>query len=53
MPRKYGSYVAAWRRLQEAGVRDKIMESLIYEGYGSVAIDSTTVEAKRGWGGRL
>jgi len=28
MPRKYGSYVTAWRRLQEAGVWDKIIESL-------------------------
>jgi len=28
MPRKYGSCVTAWRRLQEAGVWDKIMEFL-------------------------
>ena len=51
MPRGYGSYVTAWRwlkRLQEKGVWDKIMESLSSMRGGSVAVDSTTVVAKRG-----
>jgi len=52
MPRKYGSYVTAWRllrRLQEAGVWDKIIEFLTsMRSCKRVAIDSTTVEAKRG-----
>jgi len=52
MPRKYGSYVTAWRllrRLQEAGVWDRIIELLTsIRSCKRVAIDSTTVEAKRG-----
>ena len=52
MPRKYGSYVTAWRllrRLQEAGVWGRIIEFLTsMRSCRRVAIDSTTVEAKRG-----
>ncbi|MGC8850312.1 MAG: transposase [Candidatus Bathyarchaeia archaeon] len=52
MPGKYGSYVTAWRRLkrlQELGVWDKIMNALSStRGYGSGAVDSTAIEAKRG-----
>jgi len=52
MPRKYGPYVTAWRRLrrlQEIGVWDKIIEYLSsMRGCRILAIDSTTVEAKRG-----
>jgi hypothetical protein len=51
MPRKYGSYVTGWRllrRLQEAGVWDKIIEFLTSMSCRRVAIDSTTVEAKGG-----
>jgi len=55
MPSKYGSYVTAWRRLrrlQEASVWGKIMDfSSSMRSYGCVAIDSKTVEAKRGWAG--
>jgi transposase len=46
MPRKYESYVTAWRRLQEAGVWDKIMDFLSSMGdCRSVAVDSTTIKA--------
>jgi transposase len=52
MPREYGSYATAWRRLrrlQEAGVWSKIMDFLkSMRRCERVAIDSTTVEAKRG-----
>jgi len=52
MPSKYGSYVTAWKilkRLQEAGVWDRILSFLAgSRGSGSVAVDSSTVEAKRG-----
>jgi len=52
MPSKYGSYVTAWRmlrRLQEMGVWERILRFLAsFRGSGGVAVDSTTVEAKRG-----
>jgi len=54
MPSKYVSYVTAWRmlrRLQEMGVWDMILRFLAsFRGSGSVAVDSTTVEAKGGVG---
>ena len=58
MPKQYGSYVTAWRRLKrwfEEGVWDMIFNSLIDDSYqngqlslGIVAIDSSFVEAKKG-----
>lgn len=58
MPKQYGSYVTAWRRLKrrsEEGVWDKIFDSLIDNSYQNgqlsleiVAIDSSFVEAKKG-----
>jgi hypothetical protein len=58
MPKKYGSYVTAWRRLKrwsEEGVWDMIFNPLIDDSYqngqlslGIVAIDSSFVEAKKG-----
>jgi hypothetical protein len=52
MPRKYGSYVTAWRllrRLQEAGVWDRIVEFLTsMRSCKRVAIDSTTWMLKGG-----
>ncbi|MDP4228164.1 MAG: transposase [Bacteroidota bacterium] len=58
MPKQYGSYVTAWRRLKrwsEEGVWDTIFDSLKVSSYqkeklslGIVAIDSSFVEAKKG-----
>ncbi len=58
MPKQYGSYVTAWRRLKrwsEEGVWDIIFDSLKDDSYergylclGTVAIDSSFVEAKKG-----
>jgi transposase len=58
MPKQYGSYVTAWRRLKrwsEEGVWDTIFDSLKDSSYqkeklslGIVAIDSSFVEAKKG-----
>jgi transposase len=56
MPKKYGSYATAWRRLrrlQEAGIWDKIIEFLKSRSCKCVAIDSTTVEAKKRWRSRI
>jgi hypothetical protein len=50
MPREYGLYATAWRRLrrlQETGVWSKIMEFLkSMRRCERLAIDSITVEAK-------
>jgi len=52
MPLEYGSYKTAWRRLkrwQDEGVWDRILGALAsIRGHGMVAVDSTTVEAKKG-----
>lgn len=58
MPKQYGSYVTAWRRLKrwsEEGVWDMIFNSLIDDSsqngqlsLGIAAIDSSFVEAKKG-----
>ncbi|WP_048051089.1 transposase [Methanosarcina soligelidi] len=58
MPKQYGFYVTAWRRLKrwsEEGVWDKILNSLIDDSYQNghfsleiVAIDSSFIEAKKG-----
>lgn len=58
MPKQYGSYVTAWRRLKrwsEEGVWDMIFNSLIDDSSQNgqlsleiVAIDSSFVEAKKG-----
>ena len=58
MPKQYGSYVTAWRRLKrwsEEGIWDMIFDSLKDDFYqkgqlslGIVAIDSSFVEAKKG-----
>lgn len=52
MPRKYGSYVTAWRRLKrwhELGVWDRVLEALASMKVGErIAVDSSTVEAKKG-----
>ncbi|MEM3407067.1 MAG: transposase [Candidatus Aenigmatarchaeota archaeon] len=52
MPRKYGSYKTAWKRLkkwQEKGIWDKIFKSLaLMRSYDRVCVDSTTIEAKKG-----
>jgi len=58
MPKQYGSYVTAWRRLKrwsEEGIWDLIFASLIDDFYhngqlslGIVSIDSSFVEAKKG-----
>jgi len=58
MPPKYGSYKTAWRRFErwgEEGVWKRILEALIAKGYSmdrlkldGVAVDSTTVEARKG-----
>jgi transposase len=54
MPEEYGSYATAWRRLrrlQETGVWGRIMEFLkSMRRCERLAIDSTTMEAKRGGG---
>jgi len=52
MPLKYGSYKTAWKRLkrwQDEGVWDRICRRLasIRDG-GLVAVDSSTVEARKG-----
>jgi len=57
MPKQYGSYVTAWRRLKrcsEEGVWDMIVDSLKNDFYqngqlslGIVAIDSSFVGAKK------
>jgi transposase len=58
MPREYGSYKTAWRRLkewQERGVWEGLWQRLLEAGYRqgkvgleAVAVDATTVEAKKG-----
>ena len=58
MPARYGSYKTCWRRLKlwsEEGVWKRILEALISKGYSigrlsleRVAVDSTTVEARKG-----
>lgn len=58
LPSVYGDDVTAWRRLRDwerRGVWRKIVESLLNDGYASgrmkmesVAIDSTTIPAKKG-----
>ncbi len=58
MPKQYGSYVTAWRRLKrwsEEGVWDMIFDSLKDDSYEKgqlslkiVAIDSSFIEAKKG-----
>lgn len=58
MPCKYCHYSTAWRRLkrwQEEGVWKSILEALMAKGYHigklsleKVAVDSTTVEARKG-----
>jgi len=48
MSSRYGSYVTL-RRLQEMGVWDRILWFLAsFRGFRRVAVDSTTIEAKRG-----
>jgi transposase len=57
MPLKYGSYKAAWRRLKrwrDEGVWDRMLRALAsIRGHGMVAVDSSTVEAKRGRAGGI
>ena len=58
MPREYGSHKTAWRRhkeLQEKGIWEKILREILNKGYEEkkvrleeVALDSTTIEAKKG-----
>jgi len=58
MPREYGSHKTAWRRLkewQERGVWEGLWQRLLELGYqagrlklGAVAIDATTIEARKG-----
>jgi transposase len=58
MPKQYGSYVTAWRRLrrwEEEGVWTKLLQSLVSRAYSigkldmkEVSIDSTTIDAKKG-----
>jgi len=58
IPRRYCHYSTAWRRLkrwQKEGVWAQILEALIAKGYSigrlsleRVAVDSTTVEARKG-----
>ena len=52
MPAEYGSYKTAWRRLrlwQELGVWEEILRALASSRRADrVAVDSTTVEAKKG-----
>ncbi|MEE9585635.1 MAG: transposase [Nitrososphaerales archaeon] len=58
MPSKYGSYKTVWRRLKKWEKKDvwkRVLDSLITRRYSSgklslaeVAVDSTTVEAKKG-----
>jgi len=63
MPPKYGSHVTAWRRLKRwsgEGVWRHVLEALIAKGYSAgrlsldrVAIDSTTIEARKGGAYRI
>jgi len=52
MPIRYGSYKTAWKRLkrwQAEGVWDRVFRELAsVRSHGRVAVDSSTVEAKRG-----
>jgi len=52
MSSRYGSYVTAWRmlrRFQEMGIWDRVLRFLAsFRGSRRVAVDSTTIEAKRG-----
>lgn len=52
MPVRYGSCKTAWKRLkrwQEEGVWDRIFKALeSMRSHGRVAVDSSTVEAKKG-----
>jgi len=58
MPKEYGSHKTVWRRLkewQERGVWEGLWRRLLELGYqagrlrlGAVAIDATTVEARKG-----
>jgi transposase len=58
MPKRYGHYSTAWRRLkrwEREGVWSKIVEALASKGYSMgklrldrVSVDSTTVEARKG-----
>ncbi len=52
MPIEYGSYKTAWKRLkkwQDGGVWDRMLKALAsVRGHGRVAVDSSTVEAKKG-----
>jgi len=54
---KYGSYKAAWKRLkrwQDEGVWDRIFKALAsMRRYVRVAVDSSTVEAKKGGAHRI
>jgi len=63
MPARYSSYKTCWGRLKlwsEVGVWERILEALIANGYSMgrlsldrVAVDSTTVEARKGGDCRL
>jgi len=58
MPRRYGSYVTAWRRLRrwsEDGTWERIRKAIMHTAYKNgfasldiVSIDSTFIEAKKG-----
>jgi transposase len=52
IPLEYGSYKTAWRRLkkwQDEGVWDRVFKALAsIREHGMVAVDSSTVEAKKG-----
>jgi transposase len=52
MPICYGSYKTAWKRLkrwQEEGIWDRVFKALeSMRSYNRVAVDSSTVEAKKG-----
>jgi len=58
MPKRYGHYSTAWRRLKhwgKEGVWPKVVEALASKGYSMgklrldrVSVDSTTVEARKG-----
>ncbi|MGC8962189.1 MAG: transposase, partial [Candidatus Bathyarchaeia archaeon] len=54
MPVRYGSYKTAWKRLkrwQLMGVWDGVFKAIAsMRRYGRVAVDSSTVEAKKGEG---
>jgi len=57
MPLEYGSYKTAWRRLerwQDEGVWYRILRALAsIREHGMVAVDSSTVEAKKGGACRI